>query len=106
MRLIDNPALPMYPQTPYEKSLNAELLYWMRSAANKINQIADGRFSARDLTSAVVPASGAYAIGDFVANSAVSELGSAGSKYVILGWVNVAGGSPGTFVQCRALTGN
>ena len=52
------------------------------------------------------PKTGTWPTGATVINSAVTELGSASSKYVITGWVCVAGGTPGTWVETRALTGN
>lgn len=44
--------------------------------------------------------------GERIVNKTASELGAAGAKYTILGWVNVAQGAPGTWVQQRCLTGN
>lgn len=105
MRLQANPALPQNPDTDYAKQLNQSLTALLRASNQKVNDLADGRFAARDLVAAAVPTTGQYATGDFVANSAPAEAGVAGSKYVIFGWMNVAGGSPGTFVQCRFLTG-
>lgn len=52
------------------------------------------------------PATGSWARGDFIPNSAPAELGAALSKYVIRGWICTASGTPGTWVQCRYLTGN
>jgi len=52
------------------------------------------------------PTTGTYNTGDIIYNTTPSELGSAGSKYVVLGWMCVAGGSPGTWVEMRAYTGN
>lgn len=44
--------------------------------------------------------------GDFLKNLMPTELGSAGSKYVVLGWTCVASGNPGTWREQRAFTGN
>ncbi|MFD0716243.1 glycosyl hydrolase family 28-related protein [Paenibacillus sp. GCM10027626] len=52
------------------------------------------------------PASGSWAQGDRILNTAPSEQGTAGSKYIIDGWVCVASGTPGTWVEQRTLTGN
>ncbi|MBT2594720.1 right-handed parallel beta-helix repeat-containing protein [Arthrobacter sp. ISL-72] len=52
------------------------------------------------------PTWGTWAVGDYVTNKAPAETGTAGSKYVVKGWVCVTAGSPGTWVQDRALTGN
>ncbi len=53
-----------------------------------------------------VPSTGINIVGDFVRNSNPSELGSAGSKYIIHGWTCVTAGSPGVWIQNRSLTGN
>lgn len=51
------------------------------------------------------PTTGLWSQGDFVWNTSPAELGSASSKYVIIGWSCVAGGEPGTWKEARALTG-
>ena len=78
----------------------------LREHATLVNLIVDGRASASNNASTAAPTTGAYVAGDFVKNSAPSELGSAGSKYVIDGWLCVVAGTPGTWVQKRFLTGN
>jgi len=78
----------------------------LREHALQVNMLSEGRISAANNASTAAPTTGAYARGDFVRNSAPSELGSASSKYVIYGWVCVASGTPGTWRQCRFLTGN
>ncbi|QJP10455.1 hypothetical protein [Pseudomonas multiresinivorans] len=78
----------------------------LREHADMVNRLAEGRISAQYSAVPSAPTAGVYFQGDFVANSAPTELGTAGSKYVIEGWVCVASGSPGTFVQKRFLTGN
>jgi hypothetical protein len=101
MRLEENPIIPARPE-----DLNFTLSRLFRNIAAKVNAIGDGRLAGSDLVAAAVPTTGTYATGDFVRNSAPVELGGAGSKYTIDGWVNVAGGTPGTFLQRRSLTGN
>lgn len=78
----------------------------LREHATQVNLLSEGRIAGfyQALTSA--PLSGSYQQGDFVMNLTPTELGSAGSKYVIHGWQCVAAGTPGTWVQCRFLTGN
>jgi hypothetical protein len=71
-----------------------------------LNLLTDGRLAGTNNATTAAPTSGTHAQGDVVRNSAPTELGTAGSKYVVLGWVCVAGGTPGTWVQIRALTGN
>ncbi|APW37656.1 hypothetical protein RD110_11010 [Rhodoferax koreense] len=106
MRLEENPQLPIGATSPYEVALNQLLTRVFRAFAQKANQIADGRVSAIDNALTSAPTTGQYQRGDFVRNSAPVEAGTAGSKYVVTGWICVAAGSPGTFVQHRALTGN
>jgi hypothetical protein len=78
----------------------------LREHASQVNQMAEGRLAAFYGARTAAPASEAWAKGDFVLNSAPAELGTAGSKYIIHGWRCVDGGIPGTWVQCRYLTGN
>ena len=102
---IDN-LLPAYAGSDaYLRRLVLALTERLREAGNKVNALAEGRISAREGTATAAPTGGDWAQGDFVTNSAPSELGSAGSKYVVLGWVCVASGSPGTWKECRTLTG-
>lgn len=76
-----------------------------REHAIQVNNLTEGRIAAVTNATTAAPTSGPNQQGDFVRNSAPVELGSASSKYVILGWVCVASGTPGTWVQCRVLTG-
>lgn len=102
MRLEENPLLP---NSGDYSQLNFVLARLFRSIATKVNGLADGRLAQIDNALTAAPTTGTWAKGDFVRNSNPSELGSAGSKYVVLGWVSIAGGTPGTFKECRALTG-
>lgn len=103
---IQDPLLPLNAETAYERELNFKLITILRQIANKLNLFADGRASAIDNQATAAPTTGTWALGDFVKNSAPSELGAPGSKYVIEGWINVSAGTPGTWVQKRFLTGN
>lgn len=53
-----------------------------------------------------VPTTNTWQLGDFVRNSAPAELGAVASKYIVFGWICTAAGTPGTWLQCRFLTGN
>lgn len=80
----------------------------LNKVIDQLNNLSDGSLVAN--TSAFTgPPTGissvSYAQGDFIKNSAATVLGTAGSQYVILGWVCVAPGTPGTWVQSRTLTG-
>lgn len=104
----DNHMLPAYGGGEAERFMPRLLLALMdrlRDAGVKVNALAEGRISAREGTATTAPTGGDWTQGDYVTNSAPSELGSAGSKYVVLGWVCVASGAPGTWKECRTLTG-
>lgn len=107
MRLrTDNQMLPAYAKSDgYLPRLVLAVLERLRDAGNKVNGLAEGRISAREGTATAAPTGGDWTQGDFVTNSAPAEAGAPGSKYVILGWVCVASGSPGTWKECRVLTG-
>lgn len=97
--------LPQVPQgwaTEFKRVVEDRL----SAIAQQLNGLSEGNAAVLHTATTAVPTSGSYGLGDFVPNSEPSELGSAGSKYVLLGWKNVSAGSPGTFVQVRALTGN
>lgn len=94
MKLSTDPRLP---QNEDVRALKQRLYEVHRDVANHINARVDDR-------AASAPTAGMFAVGDFVRNAAPSELGSAGSKYVITGWLCIS--SPLTFVPLRAQTGN
>lgn len=94
--------LPISPQVNNAAALGKT----MREVAIQVNNASEGRIAGAYNALASAPTTGEYQVGDFVRNSAPSELGNAGSKYVIFGWQNIVAGSPGTFVQMRFLTGN
>ena len=106
MRPTSEVQLPLNPDTQYARDLNYKLKDIFRTISQRLNTATDGRIAAVDNAATSVPTTGSYAQGDFVRNSLPTELGTAGSRYVIYGWVCVAAGTPGTFVQQRFLTGN
>jgi hypothetical protein len=78
----------------------------LREHALLLNLMTDGRLTGTNNATTAAPTTGDHARGDFVRNSEPSEAGSASSKYVILGFLCVTAGTPGTWVEVRALTGN
>lgn len=103
---LGDPILPVGPESNYDKQLNRWITDFVRKLVTKVNGMASGKFAdAADNAATAAPTSGAYVQGDFIANSNPTELGTAGSKYVLMGWKCVASGTPGTWVQCRVLTG-
>lgn len=101
-RLNTDARLPQGGDMPTLLRRLAEL---QRENAALVNALAEGRMAGAVNAASAAPTSGAYAVGDFVRNSAPSEQGAAGSKYVIEGWVCVTA-SPLAFVQKRFLTGS
>lgn len=75
-------------------------------AAQQVNALSEGRITAATNADTAAPTTGVWHAGDVVRNSAPAEAGTAGSKYVITGWLCVASGEPGTWVEQRCLTGN
>ena len=106
MILPANPLLPQKPESQYDVLLNQQLSKHLRDIAKKTNQIAAGTFAGYDGAAVAAPTTGTYSQGDRVWNSNPTELGVAAAKYVTLGFICVAGGTPGTWVQMRTLTGN
>lgn len=92
--------------SPRVASQDVALTRELREHAQQTNAISEGRLSGAYNAQATAPTDGTYALGDFVRNSAPAELGSSPNKYVVFGWINVAAGTPGTFVQMRLPTGN
>lgn len=77
-----------------------------RATNAQVNQLTEGTVSAVHSAATAAPTAGTYAQGDFVRNSTPAEAGTAGAKYVVTGWMCTVGGTPGTFLACRSLTGN
>ena len=87
-------------------NVDAETARWYREVAQQVNGLSEGKISARYQAATSAPTTGTFAQGDFVTNSAPTELGTTPNKYVVTGFLCVSAGSPGTWVQMRALTGN
>ena len=97
---------PRLPTDDDQQRLKTRLYTVFRSIAMQLNILSEGRLAARYNATTSAPSSGAWAQGDVVWNSNPTEAGSAGSKYVVTHWICTVSGSPGTWVQCRSLTGN
>jgi hypothetical protein len=98
--------LDPFPRFPADRAqMERKLTDLFRATNVQVNQLTEGTVSAVHSAATAAPTAGSYAVGDFVRNSAPAEAGTAGSKYVVMGWLCTVGGTPGTFVQCRALTG-
>lgn len=92
----------------YDRQVFADII---RSICGQTNSLSEGRLNARYNAQSSVPSGTAvaYASGDFVPDSNCTVRGSVApgvaASYVRLGWVCVAPGTPGTFVEARVLTG-
>lgn len=86
--------------------LRRDIIREWRSIAEQVNRTSEGQISGATNATTAAPTAGDYAQGDFVRNSAPSELGAVASKYVITGWICTVSGNPGTWLECRTLTGN
>lgn len=92
--------------TPTVGTTDPVLQRELREHATQVNLISEGRIFGFYTATTAAPTTGSWMQGDFLMNSAPTELGAASSKYVIEGWTCVASGTPGTWVQRRFLTGN
>jgi hypothetical protein len=102
MKLNEDPVLPPIAGPTFAPFLKQLLA----SIARQVNGSTEGRIAPIHAANTAAPTTGDWMQGDVVRNSTPTELGSAGSRYVITGWVCVASGTPGTWVATRALTGN
>ena len=98
------------PQSPhpiesYETRLNFQLNKEIGDVKDKNEQVRMGRLAAYN-SAAAAPTGNTWAKGDTVRNNAPVEAGAVASKYVIVGWICVVSGTPGTWLEMRTLTGN
>lgn len=94
-------------QTLPETYSRSQVVRVLQQLETLLNASASGQI-AGSVNATTAPPTGtaeSYQIGDVVRNTAPAELGSAGSKYVILGWIAVTAGAPGTWKELRCLTG-
>lgn len=108
---IGAPLLPHSAPNAFDRALVNALIDYLRPLANKINGLAAGSFAdSADNASAALPTTGAYAAGDYVRKSAPVIAGTAGSRYVIYGWLRITNGSAHAlntdWVEDRRLTGS
>jgi hypothetical protein len=106
MKVVEQINLGSQPESLYDRELQGVLKRVLEPIAIKLNQLGEGRLAAKDNLRTAAPTTGTWQQGDEVNHSAPVEAGSPGSRYVIQGWICVASGTPGTWVQKRYLTGN
>ncbi|SOY79929.1 conserved hypothetical protein [Cupriavidus taiwanensis] len=90
---------------PYLQQLVSKLTSSWASMASQVNASSEGLITGATNAVTTPPTTGDHKQGDFLRNSAPAELGAVGAKYVVLGWSCVASGTPGTWKECRCLTG-
>lgn len=103
--------LDPFPRFPADKAFwERKLTDLFRDIARQVNDLTEGRLSAVTNAASSVPTSGSWSRGDFVRNATPSEAGTAGSKYVITGWLRLTSSSNNVlntdWVATRSLTGN
>jgi len=101
MRLPGDPRLP--EDTP---TLLRQLQRLFVQISQQVNGITEGRIESYHGAQTAAPTAGEWKQGDFVTKSNPVESGTGGSKYVIIGYMCTVSGTPGTWVECRCLTGN
>jgi hypothetical protein len=102
-QLSDPQIQPGSPQTMAQK-INS----YLKLVQQQVNRLSTGGINASSSASTAPPPANSvtiYSAGDYIRNTAPTVQGSAGSQYVVKGWLCVAGGTPGTWVQDRGLTG-
>ena len=98
------PALPA-PTQAYEVQYFDRFVSILRLYFNQLDNTVGGVSGVAEAGTAA-PTTGMWEQGDTLRNSNTTELGSPGARYVLMGWVCVAGGEPGTWREMRVLTGN
>lgn len=101
-----DPRLPLPPDDEYLKRLNFQLTTALREIMQRVDLMSYGNLAGTRGTALVIPATGTAAVGDVITKANPVEAGAAASKYIIMGWVCVTAGSPGTWREMRVLTGN
>jgi hypothetical protein len=97
------------PSAPDGNKFGADLVFKVKqiltSVIDQVNGLTEGQVSAVQNANTAPPTTGTYQLGDVIRNSAPAVLGTAGSRYVITGWICTTAGTPGTWTPCRSLTG-
>jgi hypothetical protein len=103
---LQRPQLPTPdPKDKFSNDLVFKVKQILTNIIDQLNGISEGQVQPVTNATTAPPTTGTAQLGDFVRNSAPTVLGTAGSRYVVTGFLCVAAGSPGTWVQTRSLTG-
>ena len=108
MTRLTAPQLPIAAPGSPVVALTTALTKALKPMVDQINAVSSGQASAAFNATTAAPVGGktTYAKGDFIKNSNPVEQGAAGSEFIIIGWICTVGGTPGTWKQCRVLTGD
>jgi ribulose bisphosphate carboxylase small subunit len=108
MRLNVDPGLPNNPQLTQDwlETLRWKLSDRLTQITKQLNLLTEGHVVAVTNAYTAAPTTGTWKQGDFIRHSAPAEAGAATAKYVIIGYICTVSGTPGTWLQCRVLTGN
>jgi hypothetical protein len=88
-------SLPANPPAGWPADLTSAVKNYFARIAVQLNGLSEGRFAVQYAAQAQAPTVGAWAQGDFVANSNVA----AGPGSFIRGWRCVQSGTPGSWVE-------
>jgi hypothetical protein len=89
--------------TPRASIKDPDLQRELREHASQVNQLSEGRMSAKYSALDAPPSTGAYEVGDYVPNKTTAIVGTAPNRYIVNGWRCVVAGEPATFVECKEL---
>ena len=104
-QLTERPNLPSVTDQRWPEKLNFQLT-GLLADTNRVLNLLTGRRMSVVLALTSAPTAGLWGLSDEVRNSNPQETGTAGSKYVLRGWICVAAGEPGTWKEQRIPTGN
>lgn len=77
----------------------------LRRIVIQLNNLSEGRLTARDSGLSAAPTTGRYDVGDVVWHTSPAETVTTTGSFVVIGWVCTTEGEPGTWKQMRVLTG-
>lgn len=97
-KLQADPLLPEVQATGFRN----QLYRLLRETFLAINRLIEDT----NTLAVTAPTTGTHLKGDRVFNASPAELGTAGNKYILTHWTCTASGTPGTWLECRSLTGN
>lgn len=105
-RIYTNFRLPDINNPSFQSQFYPQLIKILNDIAKQLNQLSEGGITAVTNATTAAPTAGTYQQGDKVMNTNPTEAGGVGSKYIIIGWICVSAGTPGTWREMRVLTGN